>query len=96
MLAKFYQFEPSSKQVDGRPMNTIIKRPLGVIRAVARILGSLALLGVSLFCVFGFLASFEPGNGVEFKLVYGVLGCGCLSGAVILILGLFLPKSNVK
>jgi hypothetical protein len=52
---------------------------------LARILGSLALLGIALFCVFGFLASFEPGNGILWKIVYGALGCGSLLGAVALL-----------
>ena len=53
---------------------------------------ALAMLGVSLFCVFGFLASFEPGNGWEWKAGYGFLGCSCLSGAAILFLRPVLPK----
>ena len=55
------------------------------MRKLARVLGSLALLALALFCAFSFLASFEPGNGLEWKLVYGVLGCGSLPGAVALL-----------
>jgi len=43
------------------------------------------LLSIALFCVFGFLASFEPGNGWLWKAGYGALGCGCLTGAVALL-----------
>jgi hypothetical protein len=56
------------------------------MQTLARILGALALLAIVLFCVFGFLASFEPGNGVQWKIGYGVLGSGCLTAAVALLL----------
>jgi hypothetical protein len=49
---------------------------------LARILGSFALMATSLFCVFGFLASFEPGNGSLWKIGYGTRACGwaCVNG----------------
>jgi hypothetical protein len=40
------------------------------------------MLAIASFCVFGFLASFEPGNGLMWQLGYGALGIGCLTGAV--------------
>jgi hypothetical protein len=62
-----------------------MKRLMRVLKILVQCLGVLALLAVALFCVFGFLASFEPGNGLPWKLGYGVLGCSCLTGAVALL-----------
>ena len=47
-------------------------------------MGAVALLALGLFCGFGFLASFEPGNGLAWKAVYGSLTFGFLAGAVAL------------
>jgi hypothetical protein len=52
---------------------------------VVRLISATLLLCVSAFCVFGFLASFEPGNGALFKIGYGALGSGCLVGAIHLL-----------
>lgn len=49
------------------------------------ILGALALLAIALFCGFGFLRSFEPRNGWEWKARYGTLGCIRLFVAVALL-----------
>lgn len=50
------------------------------------IFGSLLLLAVSAFCVFGFLATFEPTTNTSqfmiFRIGYGVMGVGCLIGIV--------------
>jgi len=73
-------------------MNTIMKPLLHGIMILVQITCALAMVGVSLFCVFGFLASFEPGNGWEWKAGYGFLGCSCLSGAAILFLRPVLPR----
>jgi magnesium-transporting ATPase (P-type) len=61
-----------------------------IMKTLARIIGALALLAIALFGVFGFLASFEPGNGLQWKLGYAALGCGCLFGA----LALFRPRGG--
>jgi hypothetical protein len=66
-------------------MNTIMKHLFRVTPTLARTLGAFALLAIALFCGFGFLASFEPGNGLPWQVIYGVLGCGCLIGAVALL-----------
>ena len=58
-----------------------------VLKMIARIFGAFVLLAVALFCVFGFLASFEPGNGLIWKAGYGALACGFLVGAVALFRG---------
>lgn len=46
-----------------------------------RILLALAALAVALFCLFGFLASFEAGPPVlywTFRILYAVVGLSCL------------------
>jgi hypothetical protein len=62
-------------------------RPRQVLKLFARILAALVLLAMALLCVFGFLASFEPGNGLIWKVGYGVLDCGFLLGALALVRG---------
>ena len=43
------------------------------------IVGSLLLLLLSAFCLFGFLATFEPtDNALAFRTGYVVVGIGCL------------------
>jgi hypothetical protein len=46
-----------------------------------RIVGAVFLLAVTAFCVFGFLATFEPEGFAVFRLIYGVVGIGSLIGA---------------
>jgi len=58
-----------------------------ILRMLARILAALVLLAMALFCAFGFLASFEPGNGLIWKVGYGALACGFLVGAVAFLRG---------
>jgi hypothetical protein len=54
---------------------------------MSRIVAGLCLC-VAGFCVFGFLATFEPGvsSALAFRVVYGLLGAACLFGAARLIL----------
>jgi hypothetical protein len=52
---------------------------------VVRLISGVMLFGISAFCVFGFLASFEPGVGMMWKVGYGLLGCFCLTGVVWLL-----------
>ncbi len=53
------------------------------------ILGSLFLLAVAAFCVFGFLATFEPTDNTDqfmaFRIGYTVIGLGCLAGVGFLL-----------
>jgi len=50
------------------------------------IFGSLFLLAVAAFCVFGFLATFEPtDNALAFRVVYTLMGLGCLAGTGFLV-----------
>lgn len=57
------------------------------MKLVVAIIGSLLLLAVAAFCVFGFLATFEPtDNALAFRIGYTVVGFGCLVGVFVLIL----------
>jgi len=53
------------------------------------ILGTLLLLAVGAFCLFGFLAIFEPTTNTAqfmmFRIGYSVTGLGCLVGVGLLI-----------
>jgi hypothetical protein len=50
---------------------------------------SVILLGVAAFCVFGFLATFEPSNipglNFAFRVGYVVLGIACVSTAIAFV-----------
>ncbi len=51
------------------------------MKLVVAVLGSLLLLAIAAFCVFGFLATFEPtSNAMAFRIGYTVIGMGCLVG----------------
>ncbi len=50
-----------------------------------RIVGSVFLLVVSAFCVFGILATFRPADFLIIRLAYGVVGIGSLIGAGCLV-----------
>jgi hypothetical protein len=51
-----------------------------------KLLLSLPLLVLLAFSAFGFLASFEPGEGaIAFRVGYAALGTLCLSGIVALV-----------
>jgi hypothetical protein len=54
------------------------------IRVTARILGAIFLVGLALFCAFGFLASFELGSLNVFHIIYGVAAVAALLGGVCL------------
>lgn len=53
------------------------------------IIGSLFLLAVAAFCLFGFLATFEPTNNtgqfMAFRIGYSVVGVGSITGMILLI-----------
>ena len=52
------------------------------MKLLVAFIGSLLLLAVAAFCVFGFLATFEPtDNAIVFRVGYTVIGIGCLVGA---------------
>jgi hypothetical protein len=59
------------------------------MKQLVLILGSILLLAVAAFCVFGFLATFEPTDNetqfMAFRIGYAVVGVGCLIGIGFLI-----------
>ena len=59
------------------------------MKLLLAVLGSLFLLSVAAFCVFGFLATFEPTNNpgqfMAFRIGYAVIGIGSLVGVLLLI-----------
>lgn len=59
-----------------------VRRTTQVLNFAVQILGGLMLLALSLACGFGFLDSFEPGNGLAPKAIYGALACSFVVGAV--------------
>ena len=81
----FYQFGPLAGRIYGSNMSTIMNRFFRAMQTLARVSAALALLAIALFCAFGFLAAFEPGNGWFWKLGYGALGCLCVTAAVGLL-----------
>lgn len=57
-------------------------------RAVARVIAAVLLLLILLFCIYGFMATFEPLDRsvqLTFRVVYAVLGTSCLAGVVWLL-----------
>jgi hypothetical protein len=60
------------------------------MRLFVAILGSLFLLAITGFCVFGFLGTFEPTDRtaefLAFRIGYAVIGLGCLIGIAVLLL----------
>jgi peptidoglycan/LPS O-acetylase OafA/YrhL len=56
-----------------------------ILNWLLRIIVAMLLLCVTAFCTFGFLASFEPGNGWQWKAGYAALASGGLVGAVAVL-----------
>jgi hypothetical protein len=52
-----------------------------------RILAAIALVGVSLWCIFGFMAAFEPAetSRLPWLIGFALLGAVCLGGAFMLL-----------
>ena len=60
------------------------------MKLLVAIIGSLFLLAVAAaFCLFGFMATFEPTNNpgqfMAFRVGYGLVGVGCLIGTGFLV-----------
>ena len=58
------------------------------MQTLARILGATALLALTAFCTFGFLAAGEypePDKRLPWQIGYGALGLLCLTGVVLLL-----------
>ena len=52
-----------------------------------RIVLTVCIIGIILFCAFGFLTTYEPGDKsvmMTFRLVYGVAGVASIGGLVAL------------
>lgn len=49
---------------------------------------ALILVALAAFCLFGFLASFEPGvkSAMMFRFVYAIAGIACLAGVGWIVL----------
>ena len=60
------------------------------MKLILTVVGSILLLAIVAFCLFGFLATFEttdrPGMFVAFRVGYAVVGISCLVGTIALIL----------
>lgn len=57
-------------------------------QAVARVIAAVLLLLVLLFCIYGFMATFEPlDRSVQLasRVVYAAIGISCLAGEVWLL-----------
>jgi hypothetical protein len=56
-------------------------------------IGCSLLLAVAAFCLFGFLASFEPtdrsGQFLPFRVGYALVGVSCIGGMAALIVNAF-------
>lgn len=55
------------------------------MKILLAMIGSVLLLAVAAFCAFGFLATFEPGDFMVFRVGYAVVGLGCVAGAIAII-----------
>ena len=51
-----------------------------------RVVGAVFLLAVTAFCIFGFLATFEPTDATAVRVIYGPIGTVSLFGAGRLVL----------
>ena len=54
---------------------------------ILRILGALALSAVAAFCLFGFMATFEPTQRViaPWRIGYGLVGSCSLVGVILIL-----------
>ena len=58
------------------------------MKILLAVFGSIFLLALAAFCLFGFLATWEPtdtpGISWAFRVGYAVVGIGCLAGTLVL------------
>ena len=56
---------------------------------MVKLLLSVVCLLIAGLCVFGLLATFEPGvrHAMTFRLVYGIVGLGCLAAIIAMAAG---------
>ncbi len=55
------------------------------MRRASRLVLTVPLLALAVFCAYGFLASFEPGPWLVFHIGYPLLGLACLTGTWFLV-----------
>ncbi len=59
------------------------------MKLLLAIVGSVLLLCLAAFCMFGFLATLEqtnkPGLFIAFRIGYSVVGIACLAGVILLL-----------
>ena len=68
-----------------------------LILALARILASILLLAVAGFCVFGFMATFEPldpGAQLVGRIFYGAVGGACVAATVWILVARSRPAEG--
>jgi predicted permease len=67
----------------------VIRKPnTTAVQRIARASGTLALLAITGFCIFGFMATFEYSEAPKrwpWQIGYGAFGLVCLSGAAMLL-----------
>ena len=60
------------------------------MKLLAAIIAAIMLLGIAAFCVYGFMATFEPIDNATtvwvFRIGYSVVGIACVAGALLAIL----------
>jgi len=64
-----------------------MKKMAMALEALVRFILAVILLSGGAFCMFGLIASFEPGNGWWWPVAYLVGAGGCLAGAMYLLFG---------
>lgn len=59
------------------------------VKSFLTVIGTLVLLAVAVFCVYGFLATFEPTDKpamfLTFRIGYAAVGLGCMGGVLMAI-----------
>jgi hypothetical protein len=56
-----------------------------LINRVLRLVAAVVVLALTAFCAYGFVASFEPGDFLIFRIGYPLIGLLCLAAAVYLV-----------
>ena len=68
------------------------------MRLLMALFGSVLLLAVAAFCLFGFLASFESNETtfVVFRIGYAVIGAVCLAGILALVVNAISKSKSAR
>jgi len=72
--------ELRSRRHNGKTFGHQIRAKGVVMWMLIRVVVALLLLGVTTFCIFGFLATYEPPGFPAWRLIYGAAGLMCLAG----------------